>query len=289
MDAKIRWIKICTDIFDDEKLLLIDSMPDADGIMVIWFKLLCLAGKQNNDGIFTISGKTPYTVPMLAAILRRDEALVSLSLKTFESLHMVEIVDGTVILPNWQKHQNTEHMRKIREDTRQRNIRYRERQKETLKKQKETHDASCDASRDAFVTHPEEDKKKKEEYIRTSSLSAKADEKTSGRADYRHVTDAFNRICRSLPQVQTLSDKRRRAIRAAEKTVEAFGGWDKLFRAVEDSDFLTGRGCSWYGCGFDWILKPQNLVKITEGNYANKSKRKDGFSHDDSIDTGVYL
>ena len=40
--AEIKWIKIATNIFDDEKLLLIETMPEADAIIVIWFKLLCI-------------------------------------------------------------------------------------------------------------------------------------------------------------------------------------------------------------------------------------------------------
>ena len=39
--AEVQWIKIVTDIFDDEKILLIENMPDADSMIVIWFKLLC--------------------------------------------------------------------------------------------------------------------------------------------------------------------------------------------------------------------------------------------------------
>ena len=38
--ADIKWIKITTDIFDDEKILLIESLPEADSIIVIWFNLL---------------------------------------------------------------------------------------------------------------------------------------------------------------------------------------------------------------------------------------------------------
>ena len=52
MATDVKWIKIVTNIFDDEKILLIESMPEADSIIVIWFKLLCMAGKQNNKGIF---------------------------------------------------------------------------------------------------------------------------------------------------------------------------------------------------------------------------------------------
>ena len=49
--AEVKWIKITTDVFDDEKILLIESMPSADSIITIWFKLLILAGKQNNNGV----------------------------------------------------------------------------------------------------------------------------------------------------------------------------------------------------------------------------------------------
>lgn len=38
MPSEIKWIKIVTDIFDDEKILLIESMPDADSIIVMWRK-----------------------------------------------------------------------------------------------------------------------------------------------------------------------------------------------------------------------------------------------------------
>ena len=30
--ADVKWIKIVTDIFDDEKMALIDAMPDRDGV-----------------------------------------------------------------------------------------------------------------------------------------------------------------------------------------------------------------------------------------------------------------
>ena len=44
MASDVKWIKITTDIFDDEKVLMIESMPSSDSIIVIWFKLLVLAG-----------------------------------------------------------------------------------------------------------------------------------------------------------------------------------------------------------------------------------------------------
>lgn len=161
MASEVKWIKIVTDIFDDEKILLIESIPEADSIIVIWFKLLCLAGKQNNGGVFIFNGGFPYTNSMLATIFRRKETTVELALNTFEKFGMIQIIEGAITIPNWEKHQNTEQMRKIREDTRQRNIRYRERQK-ALAEQR-------DASQDAFVTDKEIRSKKED--IKNNNIS----------------------------------------------------------------------------------------------------------------------
>ena len=103
--ADIKWIKIVTDIFDDEKMLLIESLPSADSIIVIWFKLLCLAGKTNNSGVFIFNERIPYTDEMLASIFRRDVNIVRMALKTFENFGMIEIIDKVITIPNWSKHQ----------------------------------------------------------------------------------------------------------------------------------------------------------------------------------------
>jgi predicted phage replisome organizer len=106
--------------------LLIESLPEADSIIVIWFKLLCLAGKQNNSGVFTMNGNIPYTDTMLSTIFRRKETTVKLALQTFEKFGMIEIIDNTITIPNWGKHQNldrieakTEYMRNYMQDYRQ--------------------------------------------------------------------------------------------------------------------------------------------------------------------------
>lgn len=108
--AEVKWIKITTDIFDDEKILLIESLPEADSIIVIWFKLLCLAGKQNNSGVFMMANSMPYTDTMLATIFRRKESTIKLALKTFEQFGMIEIIDGVITIPNWGKHQNLDQL-----------------------------------------------------------------------------------------------------------------------------------------------------------------------------------
>lgn len=112
--ADVKWIKITTDVFDDEKILLIESLPDAYAIIVVWFKLLCLAGKQNNSGVF-LMGKIAYTDKMLATIFRMKESTVQLALQTFEQFGMIEIIDGVITIPNWNKHQTLDAYEKKKE------------------------------------------------------------------------------------------------------------------------------------------------------------------------------
>ena len=98
--ADVKWIKITTDIFDDEKILLIESLPESDSIIVVWFKLLCLAGKMNNSGVFMMNDSIAYTDEMLATIFRRKETTVKMALDTFQ------IGASIKLWINWKKSVN---------------------------------------------------------------------------------------------------------------------------------------------------------------------------------------
>ena len=128
--ADVKWIKICTDIFDDEKIVLLENLPEADSIIVIWFKLLCMAGKQNNSGVFMLNDRIAYTDEMLATIFRRQISTVRLALASFEKFGMIEIVDGTITIPNWEKHQNLDKLEQAKEKNRARVAAHREKQKQ---------------------------------------------------------------------------------------------------------------------------------------------------------------
>lgn len=161
--AEVRWIKIVTDVFDDEKILMIETMPEADTIIVIWFKLLCLAGKQNNSGVFQL-GQMPYTDEMFATIFRRPINTVRLALNTFEKFGMIEIISNTVTIPNWGKHQSTDQIEAKNEYMKKYMREYRAKQK-LISEGK----ANCKTNSKANVSlvdknRLEEEEKKEEKY-----------------------------------------------------------------------------------------------------------------------------
>ena len=128
--ADVKWIKIVTDIFDDEKILLIESLPDGDRLLIIWFKLLILAGKQNNSGVFVFANSMPYTEEMFSTIFRRPVSTVRLALETFKQFGMVEMINNAIMIPNWSKHQTLDQIENRNEYMREYMSKYRNKQKQ---------------------------------------------------------------------------------------------------------------------------------------------------------------
>lgn len=127
--ADIKWIKLDVGIFEDEKIKIVLSMPEGKSLVVIWLKLLCLAGRINNSGVLMVNKTIPYTVEMLGAVFDESEAIMRLALDTFQRLGMVEQFNGTLLLPNWEKHQSEDRLKEIQEKSAARVAKHRERQR----------------------------------------------------------------------------------------------------------------------------------------------------------------
>ena len=127
--AEIKWIKIVTNIFDNRKIKQIETLPEGDTIIVIWFKLLCLSGQLNDNGYIYLTQEVPYTEEMLSTEFNRPLKTIQLAMRTFQTFGMIEIIDDIYRISNWENYQNVEGMERVREQTRKRVAKYRERQK----------------------------------------------------------------------------------------------------------------------------------------------------------------
>lgn len=126
----VKWIRIGTQMFEDEKIRLIESMPESDTILIVWVKLLVQAGKSNASGYIYLSENIPFTEEMLATIFNRPLNTIRLALRTLEQFGMLTINENEVIsITNWEKHQNVDGLDKIRIQTKERVAKHREKQK----------------------------------------------------------------------------------------------------------------------------------------------------------------
>lgn len=113
----------------DEKIVFLRGMPNGDSLFTLWILLLVLAGKTNNGGLIYFKPGIPYTSQMLSMISNIPVSSVELALKTMKDFEMIEIDDNGLIILNWEKHQNIKGLEHIKEQTRKRVQRHRERQK----------------------------------------------------------------------------------------------------------------------------------------------------------------
>lgn len=127
--SDVKWIKMSVELFDNRKIRQIESLPEGDSIIVIWMKLLCLAGNINDSGMVYFTKEIPYTEQMLATQFNRPMPTVQLALSTFQQFGMIDIIDDIVYISNWEKYQNVEGMELIREQTRKRVAKHRANQK----------------------------------------------------------------------------------------------------------------------------------------------------------------
>lgn len=86
----------------------------------------------------------------------------------------------------------------------------------------------------------------------------------------KQVAALFNQICVSYPSVQSLSEARKKAIKARFKTY-TLEDFEILFEKAEASDFLKGGNGRNWSANFDWLIRDSNMAKVLDGNYDNKS------------------
>ncbi|MGH2063928.1 phage replisome organizer N-terminal domain-containing protein [Aerococcus urinaeequi] len=127
--ADVKWIKLSVNMFDDEKIKLIRTMPEGDKIIVIWVQLLCLAGKTNDGGSVYMGQNIYYTDEMLATICNQTLNTMRLAISTLEQFGMIEkYQDGLIEIANWSKHQSTDKMEQMKIQNRERQQKYYYRQ-----------------------------------------------------------------------------------------------------------------------------------------------------------------
>ncbi len=268
--AEVKWIKITTDMFDNRKIKHLRKLPEGNNIVLIWVMLLTMAGKCNANGMIFLTENIPYTTKMLADELSFEENTVKLALTALEQLGMIFTDEKFFTISGWSEHQNTDGMDKIREQNRIRKQKQRAIQKLAIEEKSHV------TSRDSHATDKiRKDKKRKEDI-------------EERRIDYGDIVQMYNVHCPSLPSVRSLSEARKKAIRARLHTYSV-NDFKVLFQKAEESDFLKGKNNRNWCANFDWLIKDANMAKVLDGNYDNKTPIKPANMQQDMTDLdGIF-
>ena len=265
--AKVSWIKIETEMFNNVKIGHIRKLPEGNNIVLIWVMLLTMAGRCNANGLIFLTENIPYNEKLLADELGFDESVIQLALTALENFGMITRDGNMLAIPGWEEHQNIEGMDKIREQNRIRKQKQRERQKLAIEQ-----DMSRDSSRDVTQQSKSKNKKEDKDIEKDNNLIVSKD--TIRQTDVQRIIDEWNTLEEfGITPVKRMTPKREQAVKARIRQ----NHMDDILEAIENirhSSFLQGQNKEGWMITFDWFLKPGNFAKVFEGNYLDKAGSK---------------
>lgn len=263
--AEVKWIKIVTDIFDNKKIKQIEKIPNGDTILVIWFKLIVLAGVTNDDGLVYITDEIPYNSETLSNEFNKPLNEIKIALDIFQKFKMIEIIDDFIRLKNWQQYQNVDGLEKIRSQTRLRVQKYRENQRLLLE------DKECNVTRNVTVTQSNAPRIRIENKNKNKNIF----NNLSNDKLFVLLIEKWNELPDTISKISTLKKDTQRYKMLSQRINEY--GSDKILEAIEkikQSSFLLGQNKSGWTITFEWFVRPNNFVKVLEGNYIDKKINK---------------
>ena len=247
-EQKYYWLKLKRDFFKRHDIRIIEAMPNGKDYILFYLKLLCES--VDHEGNLRFSEQIPYNEDMLATITYTNVDIVRSAIKVFTELNMIEVLDdGTYYMAEVERMIGSA----VNNDNANRQRRFRERQKqkalperyESVTKNNES--KSIDIDKDIDI-----EKEKRE------------------RIDYQLIVDMYNDTCVSFPRVTTLSDARKKAIKARLNT-HSIDDFKRMFEIAESSDFLKGGNNRNWSANFDWLIKDSNMAKVLDGNYSQSN------------------
>jgi predicted phage replisome organizer len=256
--ADVKWIKITTDMFDNRKIKHLRKLPDGNNIVLIWVMLLTMAGRCNSGGMIFLTENIPYTPKMLADELDFEETTVQLALQALEQFNMIVTNQGYFSIAGWDEYQNIDGMDKIREQNRLRQAKFKAKQKAL----------PCNVTDNVTVTQGNATEEDKEEE-KDKELDIREREREA--APLQQIADLYNSVCKSFPALRSLSDSRKKAIKARLNTYSV-DDFKTVFEKAEASSFLKGSNDRNWTATFDWLIKDANMAKVLDGNYDDKKK-----------------
>lgn len=225
-----------------------------DTYTIIYLKLLLLSA--DTEGVLYYEGIENSFAEEIASLLDEDEENVKITLQFITSVGLLE-----------QKSEDEYLLTEVpfivgsETDKAQLMRNKRARDKQNLLESGNNVTAELPPVTECYTEREKEKEKEKRESREEKS-----------RVDYELIARMYNDTCVSFPHLTTLSDARKKAIKARlnKYTIEDI---QRAFELAEASDFLKGNNGRNWSANFDWIIKDTNIAKILDGNYNNRASQ----------------
>ena len=256
---KYYWLKLDRNFFKRHDIRIIEDMPDGKEYVLFYLKLMVEA--IDHEGALRFSDTIPYSESMLSSVTNTDIEVVQSALELFTKLGIVEVMDDkTLFLREVAKLLDCET--------------FAAKRKREQRERKEAGEivpqpgGNCPLEKE-IEKDKEKDKETDTEYITEPEGSV------CRTKDVRRIQKAWNEL--GLKQIVKIPSASKRGVmlkaRIREYGVEAV--LDAIGK-VKDSPFLKGQNARSWVITFDWLIKPNNFIKVLEGNYDDEVKDAGG-------------
>ena len=91
--------------------------------------------------------------------------------------------------------------------------------------------------------------------------------------DYEGIIELYHELCPKMQKVLVLNKTRKGHVNAryAEFGLSKI---TEVLRFAGESDFLNGKNDRAWRADFEWLMRPENFIKVLEGKYQNKTVEK---------------
>lgn len=136
MAESMEWVKLKTDIFENRKIRYLLSMRSGESIVLMYIRLICLAGQCGTSGELMLCDGVPYDSVMLADALGYNdfddgtgEAFVQAVLNQLVKFHLINFDGECYSIASWEEHQAVKELDRKREKNRERQKRWYDKNK----------------------------------------------------------------------------------------------------------------------------------------------------------------
>ena len=243
VNKRYYWLKLREGFFGQKEIKRLRKIAGGDTYTIIYLKMLLRS--LSNNGFLYFEGVEENFVAELALDLDESEENVAITVQylTAQGI-LVESSEDEFLLTTCSGMVGSETASTIRS-----------------RKSREKKALQCNTI--ATIGNTEKEIEKEKESEREQEIEAEPK-----RVNYQLIADMYNDTCVSFPRVKSLSEARRKAIRARLKTYSV-DDLQRAFEKAEASNFLKGANGRNWNATFDWLLKDSNIAKVLDGNYDN--------------------
>lgn len=277
------WMKLKESFMTSDTIDYFMAQPDGANYVVL-YQMLCLKTINTDGRLSRQIGEViiPYDIPKIQRDLKWFSAdTIRVALDLYKSFGLIYVdVDGVLCL--------ADHNNLVGSET---NYAAQKRNQRLSSGKQLTSEAGLKVDKWVDIVHPDieidirdrdksidRDKELDKEIElnnNTGISSTDSSESVCRTRDVRRITEQWNSLGLGQIVKLTASSKRGGNLRARvnEYGVEAVA---RAIEKVRDSDFLKGQNKDGWTITFDWFVKPNNFIKVLEGNYDNRTSAQQG-------------